>query len=74
MLVVLQERMASEREQWQRHVRRLKESHMENMRHLREEIGEESSHAVEGLRRLNQVEREVVGSIPGRFIFSLVSE
>ncbi|KAF4697719.1 hypothetical protein FOZ60_000069 [Perkinsus olseni] len=65
----MKERMAGERAQWQRLVRRLKESHMENMQQLRQEIGEQSVHAVERVRQLNQVERKVLRSILGYYIF-----
>ncbi|KAF4675281.1 hypothetical protein FOL46_002221 [Perkinsus olseni] len=65
----MKERMAGERAQWQRLVRRLKESHMENMQQLRQEIGEQSVHAVERVRQLNQVKRKVLRSILGYYIF-----
>ncbi|KAF4748689.1 hypothetical protein FOZ62_010966, partial [Perkinsus olseni] len=57
------ERMAGERAQWQRLVRRLKESHMENMQQLRQEIGEQSVHAVERVRQLNQFGERVMSEL-----------
>ncbi|KAF4745018.1 hypothetical protein FOZ63_012676 [Perkinsus olseni] len=59
----MRERMAGERAQWQRLVRRLKESHMENMQQLRQEIGEQSVHAVERVRQLNQFGERVMSEL-----------